>query len=78
MSSQAAVCTPIIDRLSNGVAIVSGGASGIGAATCRRFVSEGARVVIADINDTAGTKLASKLGDTVAQFQPLDVTRRES
>jgi 3alpha(or 20beta)-hydroxysteroid dehydrogenase len=74
MYSQAAVCTPIIDRLSNRVAIVSGGASGIGAATCQRLVAEGARVVIADINETAGNKLAGELGDTVAQFHRLDVT----
>ena len=78
MSSQAPVCTPIIDRLSNRVAIVSGGASGIGAATCRRLVAEGTRVVVADLNETAGVKVAGELGDTDAVFHRLDVTRREN
>src|SRR2546425_108896 len=41
-------------RLDGKVAIVTGGASGIGAATARRFVGEGARVVIADLDDAAG------------------------
>src|SRR2546430_3945474 len=41
-------------RLDGKVAIVTGGASGIGAATARRFVAEGAPVVIADLNDEAG------------------------
>ncbi len=39
-----------MDRLRNKVAIVTGGAQGIGAATVRRFCEEGARVVIADVN----------------------------
>ena len=78
MSCHAPVCTPVVDRLSNRVAIVSGGASGIGAATCRRLVAEGARVVVADINETGGVKVAGELGDTVAVFHWLDVTCRES
>lgn len=59
-------------RLDGKVAIVSGGASGIGAATCRRFVEEGARVVIADVNDDAGTGLARALGADAA-FRHVDV-----
>jgi NAD(P)-dependent dehydrogenase (short-subunit alcohol dehydrogenase family) len=51
-----------VGRLEGKVAIVTGGASGIGAATCRRFVQEGARVVVADINDDAGTAFARELG----------------
>ena len=53
-------------RLDGKVAIVTGGASGIGAATVRRFVSEGARVVIADLDDEKGEAMARELtGATV-------------
>ena len=41
-------------RLDGKVAVVTGGASGIGEATVRRFVAEGARVVIADLQDEPG------------------------
>ena len=77
MASRAAVCSAVVDRLSNRIAIVSGGASGIGAATCKRLSAEGARVIIADINETAGANLARELGATRAVFHPLDVTRRD-
>src|SRR5438309_888964 len=53
-------------RLDGKVAIVTGGASGIGAATVRRFVAEGARVVIADLNDEAGEGVAHALGPAAA------------
>ncbi|MFT7245611.1 MAG: NAD(P)-dependent dehydrogenase (short-subunit alcohol dehydrogenase family) [Candidatus Azotimanducaceae bacterium] len=49
-------------RLAGKVAIVTGGASGIGEGTVRRFIEEGARVVIADVQDEAGESLASDLG----------------
>ena len=55
------------------VAIVTGGAAGIGRAMVERFAAEGARVVIADIDAEAGTALASELGD-VAAFHQTDVT----
>jgi len=45
-------------------AIVTGGASGFGAGIVRRFVDEGARVVIADLNGDAATAMAGELGDT--------------
>lgn len=65
-------------RLDGKVAIVTGGASGIGAATCRVFVREGARaVVIADVNETAGKAVQAELareGGT-ALFRSLDVTQ---
>lgn len=48
-------------RLEGKVAIVTGGASGIGAATCRRFVEEGARLVMTDI-DPAGEDIVKELG----------------
>lgn len=48
--------------LDNKVAIVSGGAKGIGYAIVRRFLAEGARVVIADVDDGAGPRAATELG----------------
>ena len=53
-------------RLEGKVAIVTGGASGIGAATVRKFVAEGARVVIADLQAQVGEALARELGDSTA------------
>jgi 3-oxoacyl-[acyl-carrier protein] reductase len=49
-------------RLSGKTAIVTGGASGIGAGIVRRFVAEGARVAIADVDAEAGRTLAAELG----------------
>ena len=51
-----------MSRLSGKVAVITGGASGIGAATVRKFVAEGARVVIADMQDEAGNELVDALG----------------
>ncbi|MCK9563475.1 MAG: SDR family NAD(P)-dependent oxidoreductase, partial [Bacteroidales bacterium] len=59
-------------ELSGKVAIVTGGASGLGRATAELFVREGARVVIADVNVEAGRALAAQLGDT-ARFRATDV-----
>ncbi|MGJ0184348.1 SDR family NAD(P)-dependent oxidoreductase [Corynebacterium glyciniphilum] len=52
--------------LDNKVAVVTGGISGIGRATVDRFLAEGARVVIADIRDDLGERVASELGDHAA------------
>ncbi|MEI8297505.1 MAG: glucose 1-dehydrogenase [Pseudomonadota bacterium] len=64
-------------RLSGKTAIVTGAASGIGAGIARRFVAEGARVVIADINAAAATTLAAELGDAAIAIA-VDVADRDS
>ena len=53
-------------RLSGKVAIVTGGARGLGEATVRSFVSEGARVVFGDILDEEGEALSKELGDAAS------------
>ncbi|MHA7833082.1 MAG: SDR family NAD(P)-dependent oxidoreductase [Algiphilus sp.] len=65
-------------QLANKVAIITGGARGMGAATVRRFVAEGARVVIADILDTEGQALEQELGPEVARFVHHDVREETS
>jgi len=64
-------------RLSGKTAIVTGGASGFGAGIARKFVAEGARVMIADINGDAAAALAAELG-SLAFAQQVDVSRDES
>ncbi len=53
-------------RLSGKSAIVTGGASGFGAGIVRRFVLEGARVLIADIDGDAASAMAEELGDSAS------------
>lgn len=57
--------------------LVTGGASGLGAACVRRFLARGANVVIADLNAQAGQQLATELGPRAA-FVATDVTNAES
>lgn len=60
-------------RLAGKVAVVTGGASGIGRATVERFVAEGARVVVGDLDEATLSALGDALGDGVA-VQRCDVT----
>jgi NAD(P)-dependent dehydrogenase (short-subunit alcohol dehydrogenase family) len=65
-------------RIEGRTAVVTGGCSGIGLATVRRFVEEGARVVIGDIDDAAGEALAAELGGPdVVTYVHVDVTSKE-
>lgn len=61
-------------RFDGTVALVSGGARGMGASHVRALVDEGAKVVIGDILDDDGNALAADIGDSV-RFVHLDVTR---
>jgi len=63
-------------ELSGKVAIVTGAASGLGRAMAELFVSEGAKVVIADINEEQGAAVVAKIG-AGACFQPTDVSKPE-
>jgi len=60
-------------RLAGKSAVVTGGARGIGAGVVRRYVEEGARCIIADLDVEAGEKLAAEVGDS-AVFLRTDVT----
>jgi NAD(P)-dependent dehydrogenase (short-subunit alcohol dehydrogenase family) len=55
------------------VAVVTGGSSGIGAGICRRFVQEGAAVIVADVDDSRSSRVAEELGSR-ARFLHVDVT----
>jgi 3(or 17)beta-hydroxysteroid dehydrogenase len=64
-------------RLEGKAAIISGAASGMGAATARMFAREGARVVIADRLEHEGQQVADAIG-AAARFEALDVTDEEN
>ncbi len=69
-------------RIEGKVAVVTGGCSGIGLATVRRFVEEGAKVVIGDLNVARGTEVVAELAKSsgvpdVATFVEVDVTDKD-
>ncbi|KAM3357353.1 tropinone reductase-like 1 isoform X1 [Capsicum galapagoense] len=63
-------------RLEGKVAIITGGASGIGATTVRIFIENGAKVVVADIQDQQGEEIAAKLGEN-AHYVHCDVSKED-
>lgn len=60
-------------KLNGKVAVVTGGARGIGLAVARRYVAEGAKVVIADVDAAAGGAAARALGEANCRFKATDV-----
>ena len=64
-------------KLENSTVVVTGGASGLGAAVASKVIELGGSVVIADLNEAAGQELAEKLGER-AVFSSTDVTSEES
>ncbi|KAL1210079.1 Short-chain dehydrogenase reductase 2a [Cardamine amara subsp. amara] len=69
-------CTCTSKKLEGKVALITGGASGLGKATADKFLHHGARVVIADLNVETGIKAAKELG-SAAEFVRCDVTVEE-
>ncbi|QYG89800.1 bifunctional aldolase/short-chain dehydrogenase [Bacillus atrophaeus] len=72
---------PAEAEFSRKVAFVTGGAGGIGSAACRRFVSEGAHVVVADLNVEGAQRIAGEINKTYgegrAMVLKMDVTKEE-
>ncbi|TBW35748.1 SDR family NAD(P)-dependent oxidoreductase [Azotobacter chroococcum] len=64
-------------QIRDSVCVVSGGSSGLGAATARLIVERGGRVLLADVNREAGAALAAELGEQ-ARFVATDVTSADS
>ncbi|GAB3263151.1 3-oxoacyl-ACP reductase [Nocardioides dilutus] len=66
-------------RIQDRVAVITGGCSGIGLATAKRFAEEGAKLVIGDVNDEAGAQVVDELGgEGVATYVHVDVTSKDA
>jgi NAD(P)-dependent dehydrogenase (short-subunit alcohol dehydrogenase family) len=65
------------DRLAGRVAVITGAGSGLGAATARRFVAEGAQVIVAELQEQRGRALVDELGPS-SRFIATDVTDESS
>ena len=65
-----------MSRLNGKVALITGASRGIGAALARAMIEEGAKVVVADLNDEEGGALVREIGPAAA-YVHLDVTRPE-
>lgn len=66
-----------MNRLENKIALITGGAAGIGLATARLFVAEGARVMLVDLDQRALEAAVTELGDDRAAAYRADVSREE-
>ena len=64
-------------KLNNKIAIITGGSGGIGQAAARLFTSEGAKVMLVDLNEDALAKVAHSIGEDKAAYMAADVTDAE-
>ena len=64
-------------RLSGKIALITGGAGGIGQAAGRQFTAEGARVVLVDLDEAALQKAVRSIGEEISSYVVADVTRPE-